>query len=190
MGKEYECLQNWVQHVEQMVRSEVNSLRKTVESKSQGILELNSVKECLKELQEKYMFVPADKAANNIIMVCKRYCLEVICKELGIDTYIPETMDPKEISGNHMSYMKSHGFKEDNLSDNFSSFYWTPKLHKTSYKHLTAQGNLCTPYPYLICLSSVIYSRTGINEIWILKNSSELLQKMNSFHYPKTTSNV
>ena len=36
--------------------------------------------------------------------------------------------------------------------------------------------------------SSVIYSRTGINGMWILKNSSELLQKMNSFHYPKITS--
>ena len=36
-------------------------------------------------------------------------------------------------------------------------------------------------------LSSVIYSRTGISEMWILKISSELLQKMNSFHYPKIT---
>ena len=45
-----------------MVRSKVNSLRKKVESKRQGILELNSVKECLKKLQEKYVFVPADEA--------------------------------------------------------------------------------------------------------------------------------
>ena len=83
-----------------MVRSKVNSLRKTIESKGHGILELNSVKECLKELQEKYVFVPADKASNNIIVVCKRYYLEVICKELDLwpcttssDTCIPETMD-------------------------------------------------------------------------------------------------
>ena len=37
-------------------------------------------------------------------------------------------------------------------------------------------------------LSSVIYSRKGINVMWILENGSELLQKMNSFHYPKITS--
>ena len=85
-----------------MVRSEVKSLRKTVQSKRQGILELNSVKECLKELQEKYVFVPSDKAANNVIMVCKRYYLDAICKELVLwpgttssDTYIPEAMDSK-----------------------------------------------------------------------------------------------
>ena len=70
--------------MKQMVRSKVNSLRKTVESKRHGILELNLVKECLKEFQEKYVFVPADKAANNIIVVCKRHYLEVICKELGL----------------------------------------------------------------------------------------------------------
>ena len=66
--------------------------------------------------------VPADKGAINISVVCKRYCLEVICKELGLwpgatssDTYIPKTMDPKEISGNNISYVKSLGFKEQVL---------------------------------------------------------------------------
>ena len=125
-----------------MVRSKVNGLRKTVESKRQEILELNSVKECLKELQGKYVFVPADKAANNIIVVCKYYCLKVICKELGLwpgntssDTYILETMDPKQISGNHISYMKSLGFKENNLSTKFPSFIWAPKLRRSPQKH-------------------------------------------------------
>ena len=214
MGKErsqeYDCLQHWVQHVKQMVRSKVNSLRKTVESKKYRILELNSVKECSKELQEKYVFVPADKAATYIIVVCKCYYLEVISKELGLwssttsgDSNIPETMDPKEISGNHISYMKSLGFKEDSLSDKFPSFYWTPKLHKTPYKHRFIASSIdYTTKPLSVLLnhilsaikgkwsnlSSVIYSRTGINEMWILKNSSELLQKMNSFHRPKTTS--
>ena len=104
--------------MKQMVRSQVNCLRKTVESKRQGILELNSLKECLEELQGKCVFVPVDKAADSIVVVCKRYDLEIICKELGLwpgttssDTYIPETMDPEEISGNHISYMKSLGFQ-------------------------------------------------------------------------------
>ena len=60
------------------------------------------------------MFIPAGKAADNIIVICKRYYLEVICKELGLwpgttssDAYIPETMEPKEIKGNHISCMNS-----------------------------------------------------------------------------------
>ena len=101
------------------------------------------------------------------------------------------------------SYMKSLGFKEDNLSDKFPSFYWTPKLHKAPYKHRFILSSFdCTTKPLsvllagilstiegkLLNMSSVIYIRTGINEMWILKNGSELLQKMNSFHYPKITS--
>ena len=70
-SQEYECLQDWIQHVKQMVRSNVDSLRKTVESKRNGILKLNLVKECLKELQKKHVFVLANKAADNIIVVCK-----------------------------------------------------------------------------------------------------------------------
>ena len=110
----------------------------------------------LKELQKKYVFVPADKAANSIILVCNRYYLEVICKELGLwqvttssGTYIPETMDTIEISGNNISYMKiSLTFKEDNLSDKFPSFYWTPKLHKTPYKHRSIASSFdCTTKP-------------------------------------------
>ena len=115
--------------MKQIVRSKVNSLRKTVESKRQGILELSSVKQCLKELQEKYVFVPADKAGNNIIVVCKRSYLQVICKELFLwpgttssETYSPKNMDPTEISRNNISYMKFLGFKDDNLSDTFPSF--------------------------------------------------------------------
>ena len=99
--------------------------------------------------------------------------------------------------------MKSLGFKDDNLSDKFPSFYWTPKLHKTPYKYrFIALSFDCTTKPLSVLLtrilsaikgkssnlSSVMYSRTGINEMWILKNSSELLQKMNSFCYPKITS--
>ena len=50
--------------------SKVDSLRKTVEFKRHGILKLNSVKECSKEFQKIYVFVLANKATNNIIVVC------------------------------------------------------------------------------------------------------------------------
>ena len=161
-SQEYECLQEWVQHVKQMVRSKVNSLRKTVEPKTHGILELNSVQDCLKELQEKYVFVPADKAANNIIVVCKRYHLEVICKKLGLwtgttssDTSIPETMDPEEISGNHISYMDSKKITCLTSSPIFIGLQSSTKHHTSIVlllRHLTAQQNLCLyslPVSYL-----------------------------------------
>ena len=143
------------------------------------------MKECLKELLEKYVFVPEDKAANNIIVVCKHYYLEVIYKELGLwpgttssDTYIPETMDPKEISGKHISYMKSLGFIEDNLSDKFPNFYWTPKLHKTSYKlRFIASSFNCTAKPLFVLLTRVLSAIKGklSNMSYLLTNWLEYL---------------
>ena len=119
--------------------------------------QLNSVKECLIGLQEKYVFVPADKAANKIIVVCKRCYLEVIWKELGLwpdttssDTYVPETMDPKEISGKpHFVYKNPLDLKKMACLISFLAFIGLKSFtnHHTSIisslHHLTAQQNLC-----------------------------------------------
>ena len=40
------------------------------------------MKERMKELKEKYVFVPTDKAANNIIVVCKHYYFKLSAKSL------------------------------------------------------------------------------------------------------------
>ena len=36
----------------------------------------------LNKLHENYILVTADKAANNVIVVCKKYYLDVVLKEL------------------------------------------------------------------------------------------------------------
>jgi hypothetical protein len=36
-------------------------------------------------LHDKSVIVPADKASNNIVFVCKSYYYECLIKELGID---------------------------------------------------------------------------------------------------------
>ena len=39
------------------------------------------------------VLVPTDKAANNVIVVCKKYYLEVVIKEItATTTYEPESM--------------------------------------------------------------------------------------------------
>jgi hypothetical protein len=39
----------------------------------------------LSSLHDKYVFVPADKASNNIVFVCKSHYYECLIKELGIN---------------------------------------------------------------------------------------------------------
>ena len=38
--------------------------------------------DCIYNLHENYVLVPADKAANNVKVVCKKYYLDVIVNEL------------------------------------------------------------------------------------------------------------
>ncbi len=40
--------------------------------------------EHLKELQKKFVFVPTDKASNNIAVVCKKFYVEQSMKELDM----------------------------------------------------------------------------------------------------------
>ena len=68
----------------------------------------------LSSLHDKYVFVPADKASNNIVFVCKSYYYECLIKELGINnntsgntTYKPTSFDNDEILANHRSFMTS-----------------------------------------------------------------------------------
>ena len=44
---------------------------------------------------KKYVLVPADKAANNVIVVCKKYYLEVVIKEIMATTTYESVVDDK-----------------------------------------------------------------------------------------------
>jgi hypothetical protein len=55
---------------------------------------------CHSSLHDKYVIVPADKASNYIVFVCKSYYFECLIKELGINsntssytTYKPTSFD-------------------------------------------------------------------------------------------------
>ena len=48
------------------------------------MLKQDAVIEYLNELHEKYVLVPIDRAANNIAIICKKYYINVILKEIEI----------------------------------------------------------------------------------------------------------
>ena len=80
----------------------------------------------LSDLHNKYVFVPAGKALNNIIIIFKRYYIETLIKELGLDNCSTPTgnstqlkctscqMSSEGIVNTHNTFMKSLGIE---LSD-------------------------------------------------------------------------
>ena len=75
------------------------------------------------------------------------------------------------------------------------SFYWIPKLHKCPFKQRFIAGSAkCSTKPLsklLTCILSAVktrlqsycdtsFSRGGVNQMWILKNSKDLLEYIQS----------
>jgi hypothetical protein len=89
---------------------------------------------CLSSLHDKYVIVPADKASNNIVFVCKSYYFECLIKELGMNsntssntTYKLTSFDKDEILANHRSLMNSWNIPSVKKSEVLPYLYWIPK---------------------------------------------------------------
>jgi len=66
----------------------------------------SKVVESLTYLHNKYVVVPADKASNNMVFVCKIYYFDCLVRELGINnntsnsTYTLPSLSKEEILSN------------------------------------------------------------------------------------------
>ena len=63
----------------------ISKLKQNFKQPTGKVLQNADVKACLSDLHNKCVFIPADKAPNNIIIICKRYYIETLIKELGLD---------------------------------------------------------------------------------------------------------
>ena len=88
----------------------ISSLKEKIRSPKQKIFSDPDVKDTLRRLYDDFVLVPADKAANNVIVVCKRYYIETLIKELGINsTHIPSADSFDEILKSHCKFIESVG---------------------------------------------------------------------------------
>ena len=106
------------------------------------VLDQLDVKDSLHKLHANYVLVPADKAANNVIIVRKKYYIDTLVKELGINnvnnnpTYIPIDDSFETIKKSHNQFITSVGLEISEEDQNLPYLYWTPKLHKSPYKNI------------------------------------------------------
>ena len=89
-------LSEWKDQLKELVTDRISNLKGHFKSLKCKVLDQPDVKDTLHKLQTNYVSVPVDKAANNVIIVCKKYYIETLVKELGINnvnisnpTYIP-----------------------------------------------------------------------------------------------------
>ena len=70
--KDIDVLSEWVKAVRSLVLKRINSLKSSMSTKTTSIFNNADVVKTLSTLHDKYVVVPADKAPNNIIFVCKK----------------------------------------------------------------------------------------------------------------------
>ena len=64
----------------------------------------------MKALHERFVLVPADKAANNVIIVCKKYYLDAVLRELeSTSTYKEVCSNSDSVVDRHVDYMMRNG---------------------------------------------------------------------------------
>ena len=170
------------------------------------------VKACLSDLYNKYVFVPADKAPNNIIIIGKTYYIKTLIKELGLDncstptgnsTYTSYQMSSEDIINTHDAFMMSLGIELSNDDKSLPYLYWTPKLHKSPVKHCFIAGSSkCTTKQLSSFLTKILTviktglekycsiktNHIGVNNMWILKNSTNLLSSLSHLGVHRATS--
>ena len=184
--------------LKELVPDRISGLKGKFKRPNQKILNDPRIKDCLRKLHEDFVLVPADKAANNIV-ICKAYYVETLTKEIGINsldrinsTYVPSTYSYEKILKSHSDFVTSVGLKLSEEDQDLPCLYWTPKLHKTPFKHRFIAGSSKCTTKELSCLLTKILttikdrlsrycntkiSYNGVN-IWILKNSISLLSSL------------
>ena len=180
-----------------------------VKSPKCKVLDQPHIKDTLHKLHANYVLVPADKAANNVIIVCKKYYTDTLVNELRINnvninnpTYIPMDDSFETIMKSHNQFITSVGLEMSEEDQNLPYLYWTPKLHKSPYKHQIIAGSSKCMTKDLSCLVMKVLNtikdglvrycntKTSHNGVtmWILKNSTSLLSSLDQLDVRTATS--
>ena len=105
------------------------------------------LKQGIQDFRRKYVLVPADKAANNVVVVWRLHYIKTLKQELSGTKAYKETSEEEKsvVNGhcNHLALKFSVCVKE--RQDRLPTMYWLPKLHKTPYKaRFIANSSSCT----------------------------------------------
>ena len=205
---ELDTLSEWIKSIGDVLKRRIRRLKHSINTRYESIFSDPDVVTELSRLHENFVIVPADKASYNYTFVCKRYYVDILIEELGLHllpgnpTYNLTDFSASEVLDNHKSVLTSFGIQTTDEELDLPYIYWILKMHKNPYKHrFIAGSSKCSTKPLSILLTKFThikqglqkycetsYSRSGVNQMWILKNSKELLDHLQSPNFNHITS--
>ena len=105
------------------------------------------LKQGIQEFHRKYVLVPADKAANNVVVVCRLHYVNTLKQELdGTRAYLETDTGEVSVVNAHLNDLPvKFSVCVNEGQDKLPTMYWLPKLHKRPYKaRFIANSSSCT----------------------------------------------
>ena len=144
---------------------------------------LTVFKNKLKNIQDKFVIMPVDKAGNNFGFICKKYYAEVLQSEIAnSDTFELSAHTLINIRNKCRNFMKKYNITPNNF--NIPFMYAIPKFHKipTKFRFITSSVNCLTKdiSVLLNLILNVLSDKVMLESdcSWIIKNNSKVLKKL------------
>ena len=109
----------------------------------------------IQEFHRKYVLIPADKAANKVVVVWQLYYIKTLKQELsGTRAYKDVYAEENSVVNDHCSHLPlKFSVSVKDRQDKLPSMYWLPKLHKNNIKQ-----DLLQTQAYVLLLNFLNYS--------------------------------
>ena len=140
-----------------------------------------------------YVFVPTDKAASNVSLICKKFYLQLLHEEIHSVTYDLSDESEEDIIARHNQFLISNGFKVKTENQHLPYFYATVKQHKTpvkfrfispnnwtSLQHLSVSVGLCLQRGLSVVQNNSRYRNNFYkrNDYYVIDSHNEVLDFM------------
>ena len=197
---------SWKKKIIELVDKRLKILKsKRVPSTTKPSLQDEDVQTALKDLHEKFVVVPIDKASNNVAIICKRFYIQKLLDEVGVPgdnspTYKLSNKNSADIINNNISICDKFGLTLEERFQTLPFMYWMPKMHYSPPRaRFIVASSACSTKP-LSKVASLIYKKIfnqvqsfhekskfygNYNRFWVIENSAPVIEKISNLNNRK-----
>ena len=206
-----ETLIPWKNEILRKVDAKITSLKRKIKyHKSNPILKRPEIIAYLENLHKTFVLVPIDKAGNNVCIICKRFYVEVILKEIGVlgegnTTYVRTDESKEHIVNENVQYSKRLNMAVQDTELDLPTMYWIPKKHKNpTGKRFIIASKHCSTKQISTAVSNafkLIYKQvenfhkkakflSNYNKFWVLQNSTPVIDILNKINKKRNAKSI
>ena len=183
-----------------------NRLSKAKSYAFNNILSKPEVKKHLNSLQQKFVFVPVDKAANNVAIICKKFYLQVLQNEIvNSQNFTPSPCSVNDLILEHKQFLEKMHITLDSDNMKLPYLYWLPKFHKEIVgSRFITSGSSCSTKQLSIdlgvglkfCIKAIKHKSNydnyyvEANDFYIIDNSKTVMDFLKNYNFAGGRKNI